>query len=96
MGVCGRSRIGTKAGIRSEKWSVIMDLLCFTLVETRRARAILAVYSLRMREALAMGLISNLPLVDRGWMAGTGRGAPGVAGPAVPSGWARESEVSCE
>ena len=69
MGVSGRSRIGTEAGIRSGKWSVIMDWLFFALVRMRRPLVRWAVSSLRRMEALERGLISILPLVERVWLA---------------------------
>ncbi len=70
VGVSGRSRIGTEAGIRPGKWSVIMDWLCFALVRMRRPLIRLAVSSLRRREALERGLRNSLPLLERVWWAG--------------------------
>jgi hypothetical protein len=65
VGVSGRMRIGAEAGIRSGKWSVIMDWFCFALVRMRRPLVRFAVSSLRRRDALEKCLTDNLPLVDR-------------------------------
>ncbi len=64
--VGGRLCTGTEAGISHGKWSVIMDWLSFTLFRTRRVCFRLAVDSLRMRESVECGLMSNLPREERG------------------------------
>ncbi len=70
VGVSGRSRIGTEAGMRPGKWFVIMDWLCFALVRMRRPLIRLAVSSLRKRESLERGLTNNMLLLERVWWAG--------------------------